>query len=582
MAIILPIATKFNDAGIKKAQSSFGGLTRSFKNLAGAAGLAIGLTTAVNVLKDSVTAASDLGESLNAVNVAYGANAKNILALGKTAATSVGLSTAEFNSLAVGFSSFSETIAGSGGDVVGVFQKLSARGADFASVFNLSGGVNEAMDLFRSGLAGETEPLRKFGIDMSAAAVTTYALSTGMIKSKKDLTESIKVQARYGLLMQSTSKTQGDFANTSDSLANQQRIMSATIEDVKAKFGNLLLPTMQKVIGFMNDNVIPVITKFIDDVGNPKTETGALFAEIKDAATTAFNIINPAIQTFVDTLSKMFSWLVQNRDIVVAIAIPIALFTAAVILNNAALTVAAAGGLKSWFMATKIGTGIQLAFNAVMAMNPIALVVIAIAALVAGLIWFFTQTEIGKVAWENFTKFIGETVTNIGAFFAGLWQGIVDVFNGIGAFIGSIFEGVGNLVKGYVNFWIGLFESFINFFVDGINGMLGGLNSILDGIKTATSGVISLHVENMPKVTIPRLAEGGIVMPSPGGSIVNVAEAGQPEAIIPLSKMGAMGGGATYNITINAGAGANGGTIGTEIVNAIKAYERSNGKGWRS
>jgi hypothetical protein len=81
---------------------------------------------------------------------------------------------------------------------------------------------------------------------------------------------------------------------------------------------------------------------------------------------------------------------------------------------------------------------------------------------------------------------------------------------------------------------------------------------------------------------IPKFAMGGIVMPSPGGSIVNVAEAGQPEAIIPLSKLGPLGGGATYNITVNAGAGANGASIGTEIVNAIKAFERSNGKGWRS
>ena len=113
--------------------------------------------------------------------------------------------------------------------------------------------------------------------------------------------------------------------------------------------------------------------------------------------------------------------------------------------------------------------------------------------------------------------------------------------------------------------------------------MLGGLNMVLDGIKAITGGAISLHVDSLGKVKIPRLAEGGVVMPSPGGSIVNVAEAGQPEAIIPLNKMGSLGGGgSTYNITINAGAGANGATIGTEIVNAIKAYERSNGKGWRS
>ena len=58
MAIILPIATKFNDAGIKKAQSSFGGLSKSIKGLAGAAGLAIGIGSVVSLLKESTVAAA--------------------------------------------------------------------------------------------------------------------------------------------------------------------------------------------------------------------------------------------------------------------------------------------------------------------------------------------------------------------------------------------------------------------------------------------------------------------------------------------------------------------------------------------
>jgi len=287
--INIPVGFKLNNAGLKSAHKEFSSFGSSLKKGLALAGVSVGIGTVVDVLKGSVKAASDLNESLNAVNVAYGKNANKILELGQNSAKAVGLSRNEFNALAVGFSSFSQTIAGKGGSVVGVFKTLSQRGADFASVFNLEGGVNQAMDLFRSGLAGETEPLRKFGIDMSAAAVETFALTSHLVKNKKQLTESIKVQARYGLLMQSTSKTQGDFANTFGGLANQQRFMAATIEDLQAKFGALLLPMMQKVAVYINDKVIPVVSKFVDDLSNPKSDAGKMFLDIKKAVEVTFN-----------------------------------------------------------------------------------------------------------------------------------------------------------------------------------------------------------------------------------------------------------------------------------------------------
>ena len=77
---------------------------------------------------------------------------------------------------------------------------------------------------------------------------------------------------------------------------------------------------------------------------------------------------------------------------------------------------------------------------------------------------------------------------------------------------------------------------------------------------------------------IPRMAEGGIVMPSPGGSIVNVAEAGRPEAIIPLDRLGKMGGGGGNSYTINVTAGVGDpAAIGQQIVTYIKKFERSGG-----
>jgi len=140
----------------------------------------------------------------------------------------------------------------------------------------------------------------------------------------------------------------------------------------------------------------------------------------------------------------------------------------------------------------------------------------------------------------------------------------------VGAFK-KAFPGIVNAIKGPINVILGALEGFFNFAIGGVNKLVDGINLLLAGINAVTG--LKLKVGKIPAVKIPRLAKGGVVMPSPGGSIVNVAEAGQPEAIIPLSKMGALGGGNTYVININK---AN--LSGEEVVTAIRRYETSLGR----
>lgn len=213
---------------------------------AGAA-LTLGITTPLTLLGGvAARAASDLNESFNAINVTFGESADAINKIGETSAESMGLSQRAFNEAATRFSAFAGTVAGEGGDVAGVIESLTQRGADFASVYNLE--VADALALFQSGLAGETEPLRKFGIDLSAAAVEAHALATGISNGVGELTEAQKVQARYSLLLERTSKVQGDFAATSQDVANAQRIAAAEAENAAAALGRKFLPIQQKII----------------------------------------------------------------------------------------------------------------------------------------------------------------------------------------------------------------------------------------------------------------------------------------------------------------------------------------------
>ena len=234
-------------------------ISNTMRNALGAIGVGFSLNAVVNGVKAVTTAASDLSEATNAINVAFGDSSKEIVKFGKNAAQAIGLSKTELYGIATQFSSFAKQIGGEGG-ATDVIEELATRGADFASVFNLD--VSDALGKFQSGLAGQSEPLRAFGIDLSAAAVEAYALSEGIFDGEGSMTEAEKVMARYGLLMQETAITAGDFANTSDGLANTQRILKAEFENVKAEVGEALIPVMIELFTEIRDN-LPAIKEFI-------------------------------------------------------------------------------------------------------------------------------------------------------------------------------------------------------------------------------------------------------------------------------------------------------------------------------
>jgi len=271
----------------KGAQGSFDKLGKNFakigKNIAKVtAGIGIGLGVAVaSQIKPAIDAASNLAEATNAVEVSFGKAADGIYKLGENAARGLGLSNTELYGISVQFSSFAKTIAGEGGNVVGVIDDISTRGADFASVYNIT--VPEALAKFQSGLAGSSEPLRAYGINLSATAVEAYALEASIIKQGEAMTNDQKILAAYESLMYQTSKTQGDYANTSDSVANQQKRLTATLEETRAEMGEKFLPIMQDVQSYILETVIPALQDFWEAIIDPSGEAQTQIKAIGDA-----------------------------------------------------------------------------------------------------------------------------------------------------------------------------------------------------------------------------------------------------------------------------------------------------------
>ena len=263
-------------AGLTLGQRMSAGLRNSAKDLKGGLLAGIGLggglgilglaTTAVagvtNVIFDSISAASDLNETMTKSEQIFGKNAKSISAWGDTAAVSFGQSKKAALDIASTFAGLFSTVGLTLDDATDKAKALTVLGTDLASFFNTD--VATATQALRSGLAGESEPLRQFNVFLSETAVAAKAAELGMKKTNGQFTEGQKVTARYAIIMDQTGAAQGDFARTSDGLANSQRTLSAQVEDASAKFGALLLPIVTDLVHFVATEGVPALSNLID------------------------------------------------------------------------------------------------------------------------------------------------------------------------------------------------------------------------------------------------------------------------------------------------------------------------------
>lgn len=170
----------------------------------------------------SINLASDLTEVQNVVDVTFGDNAEKINAWAKNAATAFGMSELQAKQFNGTMGAMLKSMGLSSGEVLNMSKSLTGLAGDFASFYNLK--PEEAFEKLRSGISGETEPLKQLGINMSVANLEAYALTQGITKQYKEMSQAEQATLRYNYLMSVSADAQGDFARTSDSLANQLRI----------------------------------------------------------------------------------------------------------------------------------------------------------------------------------------------------------------------------------------------------------------------------------------------------------------------------------------------------------------------
>jgi hypothetical protein len=251
LLVPLKLDTSGFDGGIDRAitkGSFFGSFLGNIATSALSGGLDLigkGVDRLGNFLGDAKEQASDLNEAINAVNVVFEDGAGIIHEFGKVSAEQVGLSSAKFHQLASVTGAFLTNLGMDSAQAADQTIILTKRAADMASVFNTD--VSQALEAIQSGLKGEFDPLEQFGVKLSAAAITAKAMEMGLADANGELDASAKSQAALALIMEQTNKLAGDFTNTSDGLANSQRIIAARFDDIKARIGTALAPALERL-----------------------------------------------------------------------------------------------------------------------------------------------------------------------------------------------------------------------------------------------------------------------------------------------------------------------------------------------
>lgn len=197
-----------------------------------------------------VKSASDLQEANQLIKSTFGKCADAADAFCKSANRAYGLSAEQAADYMGAMGAILKGMGWTQAEALDMSTSLVGLTGDMASFYNLD--HETAFEKIRSGISGETEPLKQLGINMSVANLEAYALTKGIKKAYDEMSEAEKVQLRYGYIMEQTTDAQGDFVRTQDSYANQVRVLQNNLDTMAANVGSMLIPALTKATGWMN------------------------------------------------------------------------------------------------------------------------------------------------------------------------------------------------------------------------------------------------------------------------------------------------------------------------------------------
>ena len=237
--------------GLKNASNNIksSGIENSLKNIGKAAIAAFSVKAVVDFTKSCLELGSNLSEVQNVVDVTFGNLNGEVDKFAQNAITQFGLGQTVTKKYVGTFGAMAKAFDFNNQAALEMSKTLTGLTGDVASFYNMSS--DEAFTKLKSVFTGETETLKDLGIVMTQTALDQYAMANGFGKTTSAMTEQEKTALRYQFVLDKLSLAQGDFARTSDSWANQTRVLSLRFDELKATLGqgfiNLFTPIVQGI-----------------------------------------------------------------------------------------------------------------------------------------------------------------------------------------------------------------------------------------------------------------------------------------------------------------------------------------------
>lgn len=386
--------------------------------------VAIGAAMAY-VGKSGLSLASDLTEVQNVVDVTFGQNAELINQWAKSAKNSFGLSELAAKQYAGTIGAMLKSTGIANEHIMGMSTTIAGLAADFASFYNLS--HDEAFEKIRSGISGETEPLKALGINMSVANLEAYALAQGITTAYEKMSEADKAILRYNYLLSVSKDAQGDFARTFDSFANQQRLLKTNFQELSAKIMQSAIPAFEKL--FQKGNQL--MESFMDDPAKMQKLQDAI-AKVFDSIISAIPVVISGAQSFIGVIwgvftagYNVFNFIKNNWSTIAPLILGIVSAMTAWKAITVGMTIyqGIMAGIRAGTIAATIA---QWGLNAAVLANPMTWIITGIAAAIGVLVAAFYSLYKN---WDSVQSFLSNSWTNVKKAFATGINWIVDKLN---------------------------------------------------------------------------------------------------------------------------------------------------------